>query len=151
MREYRPGFRVQTSMGVKAMSNRLAATLLILVLAGCSGPGGRPQPRDMNVVTSEELAATHVINLYDAIAQIRPHFLRDRGYISISTPVKAVPVVYVDNMFMGQLEFLRSMSTGDVAEVRRISAEEATTRWGTGHPGGVIFVTTHAAQRPASQ
>lgn len=128
------------------MSKRVPTLLLALLLAACGGPSGRPAPRDPNVVTGEELVATHVLNLYDALSQVRPQYLRDRGYISIASAARAVPVVYVDELYMGQLDFLRSMSTGDVAEVRRISAEEATTRWGTGHPGGALLVTTHAAR-----
>jgi hypothetical protein len=49
-------------------------------------------------------------------------------------------VIYVNGMRAGPLEALRSISAVDVQEIRYISAADATTRWGTGHSGGVIEV-----------
>jgi hypothetical protein len=118
--------------------------LLPLLLLACATQPKAPAPRERSIITAEELMATHVSNLYQAIQQIRPEFLHDRGYSSIQSPRVQLPVVYVDNIPMGDIDFLQSMSTADVAEVRKLSAEEATTRWGTGHVGGAILVTTHA-------
>ena len=60
-------------------------------------------------------------------------------------------MVYVDNVPLGTVEVLKSLSTSDVAEVRKMSAAEATTRWGTGHPGGVVYVTTRGTRARQQQ
>jgi hypothetical protein len=41
---------------------------------------------------------------------------------------------------MGGLEELHSIRAADVESIRFINARDATTRWGTGHMGGVIEV-----------
>jgi hypothetical protein len=43
----------------------------------------------------------------------------------------------------GDIQSLRSILIEEIAEVRFISASDATTRWGTGHAGGVIQVLAH--------
>ena len=128
------------------MSTRATRALLPLLLLACAGQPRGPAPRERNVITAEELMATHVTSLYQAIQQIRPTFLHDRGYMSVYDARAQVPMVYVDNILMGDVDFLQSINTTEVAEVRKLSAEEATTRWGTGHIGGAIVVTTHSAR-----
>lgn len=126
------------------MFGRTLKVLLPLLLAACTGQPRGPAPHDRGVVSSEELVATHVTTLYQALQQIRPEYLHDRGFTSLQTPRAQVPMVYVDNVLMGDIGYLESVNVADVAEVRRISASEATTRFGTGHAGGAILVVTHA-------
>ncbi len=118
--------------------------LLPLLLLACATVPQTPGVRDRTRVTGEELMATHATTLYDAIQQIRPEFLRSRGISSIQNPQAGVPRVFVDNVEMGDIQFLKTLNPGDVAEVQRLSAEQATTRWGTGFVGGALLVFTHA-------
>ncbi len=119
------------------------APLLLLLLSCATVPSSRAV-RDRARVTEEELMATHATTLYDALQQIRPEFLRTRGISSIQNPKADIPRVFVDNVEMGDVEFLKTLNIADVAEVQHLSAEQATTRWGTGYVGGALLVLTHA-------
>ncbi len=124
-------------------TTRWVVTPLLLLLA-CATVPSRPASHDRTRVTGEELVATHAASVYEALRQIRPEFLRSRGISSIQNPVAEVPRVFVDNVEMGDLEYLKLLNPGDVAEIQRLSAEEATTRWGTGYIGGALVVFTHS-------
>jgi len=50
--------------------------------------------------------------------------------------------VYVDEISYGNLNSLSNLNSIQIREIRFIKAADATTRWGTGHAGGVILVTT---------
>lgn len=76
-------------------------------------------------------------NLYDAVQRLRPGFLRAR---STATTSNAYPVVYVDGQRRGTLEYLRSINNRQVAEVRYMSALDATQRYGMNVEAGVLDV-----------
>lgn len=121
-----------------------AIVVLGLVLAwACSTaqPQGRPT-RDRNVLTAAELQGVPVETVYDAIQRLRPEFLRSRGQVSLENPSASLPVVYLDDIRLGGPDALRTIRVSDVHEIRYLSASDATTRYGTGHAGGVIAVTT---------
>jgi hypothetical protein len=52
-----------------------------------------------------------------------------------------LPRVVVDDVSYGSIENLANLSANAVREIRYLNAADATTRWGTGYPGGVILVT----------
>jgi hypothetical protein len=81
----------------------------------------------------DEVAAT---SAYDAILRLRPAWLRTRG--GSEGDIR----VYIDGVNAGDTQRLRVMSLDRVREMRRISASDATTRWGTGHTAGAIEVIT---------
>ena len=132
------------------MRSALKWALPLILAVACTTPPGKPtQPRQRSLMTGEEVVATHASTLYDAIQQAHPEFLRTRGFSSISNARADVPRVFVDNMDLGDVQILKSIYPNDVAEVRRFSAEEATTRWGTGYVGGAIAVVTHSGKARA--
>jgi hypothetical protein len=49
--------------------------------------------------------------------------------------------VYVNGVRSGDVNSLHQIQVIDVREVRRLSATEATQRYGTGHTMGAILVT----------
>jgi hypothetical protein len=51
-------------------------------------------------------------------------------------------VVFRDGVRLGGLEYLDDMDMLDVWEFRYLSASDATNRYGTGYPGGIILVFT---------
>lgn len=112
----------------------------VMLSAGCaagtqSGESGGPR----NVLTREQLLATQEGDLFSAIQQLRPQWLRARGAARISGVVEVI--VYVDDIRRGGVENLRSIRLEGVERVQLLSATEATTRWGTDVAGGVISVT----------
>ena len=126
-------------------------TVLVLALVGLaaaviacgSAPRRAQASRDRDVVTAAELAAVAGGTAYEAIQRLRPEYLRSRGVLSLDTPTPALPVVYLDDVRAGGLEALHTIRVADVYEIRFYNASDATTRFGTGHPGGAIVVTTH--------
>lgn len=70
----------------------------------------------------------------EVVRRLRPAWLLSRG---------ADPVVYVDNVRRpGGVDALFSVPVGQIRLLEFIGAADATTRWGTGHTGGVIQVVT---------
>ncbi len=126
---------------------RLHVVLPVAVFLALScASGGQTSGRSTgsrNVITAEQLAGLTVEqNAYDAIRRLRSTWLRTR-----SVDAATVPVVFVDNVRAGDLERLRTIPLEIVAELRYISAMDATTRWGTGYTGGVIEVITRPQGR----
>lgn len=133
--------------------------LLVAFAAACaSGTGSGPAtsgatagPRgSANLITQEEIAGGSYQTALDIVQNLRPSMLRGRGVTTGVTgadasgyegPVAGV-VVYLEEVRLGSVESLRSIPAAGVKEIRFVSARDATTRWGTGHPSGAIQVIT---------
>lgn len=127
------------------MRTTVIAVMLTLCVTACtaathgSGPG-----LQRNVITLAEIQAATVptTNLWDFIATSRPHFLRDRGAGSFSdtSPVRAV--VYLDGSLLGDIQVLKALGLSSVKLIQYMSGADATTRYGLGHSGGAILLST---------
>lgn len=82
-----------------------------------------------------------VTTAYEAVAMLRPAFLRARGATG-SRGGGTYAVVYLDDVRLGGLSELRSIQLAQVREIRYVGPADATTRWGTNHAGGAILVTS---------
>ncbi len=118
----------------------IAAVALALGACASGGNNGAPdKPRpNPDVITAEEIAAVPVQNAYDAVSRLRPSFFTTQGG---TTRTHAVQVV-VDGIPQGGVNALRNIIASEVVEIRRMSAADATMRWGTGYSGGAILVRT---------
>jgi hypothetical protein len=115
------------------------------VVAACAGAttqqdGGSNRARH-NVLTQEQLAATHSENLYDAIAKLEPEWLTSRGATSVTDATPTLASVFMSGTYLGKADYLREMRVIDVSEVRYWDAGQASARFGMGHPRGVIELT----------
>ena len=108
--------------------------------------GVRPRSSSREVIRADEITerAADAANAYEIIQKLRPQMLVGRGTASPTdnTGETSQPKIYVDNVQFGDLGSLRNIVANQVLEIRYISASDATTRWGTGHMGGVILVST---------
>jgi hypothetical protein len=118
----------------------------LLVLTACSSGGSTgtatpaAQRSSRNLITRAEIESSNVQDAYEVVQRLRPEYLREqRGNPSISSGPQYA-AVYVDGVRRGGPEALRGLRPVEVEEIRFISASDATTRWGTGHGGGVIEV-----------
>jgi len=119
---------------------RLVSVVVMATGVGCStATQSGSASGDRNVLTREQLLATQEADLYGAIAQLRPQWLRARGAARISGRVQVA--VFVDDVRRGEIDQLRTIRLEGVDRVEFFSATEATTRWGTDVAGGVIAVT----------
>jgi len=91
------------------------------------------------LITSEELRATGVSSLYDAISHARPTFFAPRGRISILNEPTAM-VVIENRQVRGGLEQLRSIDASYVRAVRRLSAAEVYQMTGRASSSGGVEV-----------
>jgi len=118
------------------MKRGLVLAPLVFGFALACASGGQSSGRTLasrDVITAQEVADASLStqSAYEVVQRLRPRWLRPRG---------GVPAIVINNVPSGDLERLRSISGADVSEMRYISAQDATTRWGTGFVGGAIEV-----------
>ena len=113
-------------------------------LAGCAtGEATATRSRGSNVITAEEARETSAYDAYQVVQLLRPVWLRPRAAPSLTNPGASYARIYVDNVpLAGGIRDLRNVASGDIFEIRYITPVDATTRFGTGHSGGVIMVIT---------
>lgn len=109
----------------------------------------RPRGDDPTERPSSEIRREEIVRLgeshptaYMLIERLRPAWLQARGQDSMMDPDAAYPVVYIDEIRHGALFTLNMIMTSEIQRLQYVSAMDATTRWGTGHPSGVINVVT---------
>jgi hypothetical protein len=125
-----------------------AAALMTLSCAttGSGSNGLRPKSRTQDIIAEAEItaSASEAANALQIIEKLRPQMLRSRGVGSPTdvTGESARPKVYVDNVAYGDIGTLTNVTANQIKEIQFINSRDATTKWGTGHMGGVILVTT---------
>lgn len=151
---------------MRMLTSFLRATGLILCFGMLISPPVHAQKapkKERNRISREELvqAAERYTILYDAIRNLRPHFLQvnARGVRTTgigqgaagpgSMPAAgtggsyaqdAKATVYVDGTRSGDPEILKNLSTSAVAEVRYLTPTEAENELGPRNEGGAILV-----------
>lgn len=120
----------------------LAALVLMLSACGTRGPGTAAQT-DRNVITEPELRAVEGrTTALQLIERLHPNWLRGRGPISPDGSEGAVAIFVNNQQLLGGPEQLRRYVVSELSEIRRLSAMEATQRFGAGLTSGAILVTT---------
>ncbi len=94
------------------------------------------------VLTAAELSEVSQLNALQAIELLRPGWLQSRGRVTIDNPENQRIRVVVNNGSAGELQDLAGIPVTDVREMRYLNAREATTRYGTGYPEGIVVVIT---------
>lgn len=138
----------------KCMS-RTSVLLLALVVGGCASGGGSAGtsatasmtaaagPRgSANVIVAAEIPGTGAQNALEVIQQLRPSMLRTRNGSTGEGATGTNIVIYVDGVRAGERMTLTAVPAANIREIRFLSASDATTRFGTGHPVGAILVAT---------
>lgn len=119
---------------------RRAAPALVfaLLLGACTGGGTatpRPAGSSSTRIVEAELEPLLQISAYEAIQRLRARWLQSR--------TGQPPAVHLDgNLQSGGMERLRSLRAFEIQELEYMSPADATTRYGTGYPNGLILVTT---------
>ncbi len=123
--------RAQTSKRMFMLA--LAAAL---GTAGCASGGGggssRPAGATSNRIVQAELDALPQMNALRAIERLRATWLRTGD----------PPQLYVDGARRGNLNDLTSIMSSEISQIEYMSASDASNRFGTGHTGGAILVTS---------
>ena len=90
---------------------------------------------DPNLITAAEAMEFADGSIYEAILRLRPQWLRRTGFRDDR------PAVFVDNQ-PDELQILETMRPNEIHTLQFISPTDATIRFGTGYPSGVIEVQT---------
>ena len=115
------------------------AVVSLIAVSACATSGKAPSSQH-NVVTAEDLQRAGDVNLYEALGQLRPTFLRSRGAIIGATTPPAPIQVYIEGMRMGETDHLRQILAKNVAEVRFLEPQQAIARFGGNNTGGALVI-----------
>jgi len=126
------------------MRGRTLANLAVSVAAAGCAVASRSSETPRNFIDRTEIATTRASTAWDAVQQLRPDFLRGRAVASNNRVSTETPIVFLDDTRLGELDQLRTIPASIVLSIQLISASDATTRWGTGYPAGVIEVRTRS-------
>ncbi|MGH7652617.1 MAG: hypothetical protein ACREMS_12355 [Gemmatimonadaceae bacterium] len=122
----------------------LIPVVLIVAFAACraapyTDPTASP---DREIITQDQIEASHGTTAYDVIRKLHGNFLSYRGRTSIKDTASAMPVVFMDDMAYGPVSVLRNIPASEIAEIRLYRAWEAVIKFGSGLPGGAIAIYT---------
>jgi hypothetical protein len=131
-----------------SLRRSLVLTVLLPVLAvvtACASSPNRSMA-DRDRIGRETIARSTATDVYQLIQSERPAWIRARAGVTAriaDDSLEDAPIMaYVDNVRLGTLQDLATVPTHGVTEVRRLSARDATQRFGTGHARGAIVVST---------
>jgi len=120
---------------------RLLAIAGYLVALACAPARRTAEPTpSRRVLREHEIRGAQVATAYQVVARLRPEWLRRRGRVSVRDPTAGAVVVYLNGMRQGDASALDAIMAEAVLEMEYLNGQEATTRFGTGHGGGVILV-----------
>jgi len=100
--------------------------------------------RNPNLIEGPEIEASTALDAYALVQEARPLWLHSRGVVSIQDPTAGVLQVYLNGMQFGDVNKLREIQLSEIRQLRFYGAADAQQRFGTGHAGGVIEVSTGA-------
>ena len=126
---------------------RALSVLMVLalpLLAGCvsgSGTSG-PSGAQRYLISLEEIQGQPTMSAFEIVSRFRPNWVRGHSVSFRSDTGRNYPAVFVDGRPFGDIESLNQFGTEVIQELRFISASDATTRFGTGYPAGIIEVVT---------
>ncbi len=140
LHRHRAVMYVEQTFATRALAAIVGTAVVLALCVACAGsPASRPT-RDTNMITRDQVIAGNYSNAYDAVKRLHPNWLVKR---STSSANRAVAIItYVDGVSYGDISWLRNVQGASIESIQRIDAGTATTRWGTGHSEGVIYVTT---------
>ena len=129
---------------MRSHTSRIAmvfALALAVGLAGCASAGGgssRPAGSSMTRIVRAELAELPEMNALQAIERLRRRWLQSRAGDQVQ--------LYVDGSRRSNVRDLESIRSTEIEQMEFMSASDATTRYGTGHSGGAILVTSRRSR-----
>ena len=113
--------------------------------AACGGMSAGGAGVGSSVLTSQEIRELQgdYDDMLELIRNERSLWLDTRGLPSVESAEARHPTVYVDGARRStRLEALEGLDPRNVEEAEFLTASDATTRYGTGHPRGVIVIRT---------
>jgi hypothetical protein len=119
------------------------ASALVIAMSACASAPPRAAS-DRDIIRLEEIQAARTPNWFawDLISSLRPHFLRSQSAVTLTEREPVFAAVYVDEVYHGELETLRSLRLEKILSVQFLPPFDAKTRFGQDMPGGAILIRT---------
>lgn len=119
--------------------------LPLLLLAGCApaASDGSGRTGDRHLISAEEVEEFRVHSqgtAWDVVQEERPRWLRPQY---VGTGQGVLPPVFVDGIRRGPISALREVPINAIERIRFMPGREASLRYGTGYPAGIILVYTN--------
>ncbi len=130
------------------MARLFAGMAVFLLVAACAGQKPEvPVKAHYYMITHEEiqeaLQKRPMQSAFELIEFLRPKYFIPRMQTTVNQGViRKEPVVYLNNIRLGGLSELNNINILQIEEVRYLKSSEATSRFGTGHEGGAILIST---------
>ena len=129
------------------MWRRVSLVMVGLLCTACAAASSTTRPvrsAGRDVITAAEIVTSKVTDVYQAVMQLRPEFLRRRTPTLAAVSSYRAPQVsvFLDGMEFGPAESMRQIPLPRVRLIRYLTPTEASLRWGGRYPAGVIHVTT---------
>jgi len=130
--------------GARRRRRLAGGVALAAALAACAtgGSAGGRTSSTRAPITREEIGERMGLDVFEVVRQLRPSWLQVRGQATPIGGVRRVQVVIDESLQPGGVEALRSLRGSQVEEIRFLSGQDATTRYGLDVEGGVIVVRT---------
>lgn len=124
--------------------SRLLVLVLSIAVVGCASPTrentANGPKRQQNLITEAEFRDANYSNVYDAVAALRPGWLRQRGRSSLNDPDAGRVLVFMHGSRLGGADVLRQVSAAGVISLQFLTAGEAATRFGLQTNTGPVIV-----------
>ncbi len=144
-------------MGAVMSFHRCASLVLALAVSACASSAGTSiggesetasaTPRgNSRLIVRAQLERLAGRSAYEAVETLNRRWIQPQRSSSFVAGVSYARVV-VDGVTRGELDELYRISSDNVETMRYLSAPDATTKYGTGYPGGVIEVTIRSGGR----
>ncbi len=128
------------------MRFRIATVIMLAIgLYACATADGKKTEKvrySRDQINAAEIKTFNASNAHELIKTLRPNWLRGVGVSSFKYNAVAYPIVYIDEIKMGEMDHLGSISTINILKIEHINGSETALRLGRGHHGGVILITT---------
>ncbi len=99
-----------------------------------------------DLITAEELEGAGANTLYEAVARLRPHFLKSRTVTAYGRQETSPLMLYVDGEKMESIDDLRRVPLPEVREVRFYEPQLANLRFARyNNAGGAVAVSLKQA------
>lgn len=129
--------------------NLFCMLFLAIGIAACSGTskGVGDNSSDYYHISQAEITEAAekkpMHNAYEVIEFLRPKYLIPRTQSSVSRGViQAEPIVYMNNVRFGTISELYNIYYEQITEIKYLKSREASHRFGFGHEGGAILIST---------
>lgn len=121
----------------------MAVVAVVLASGACASTGSSDLGSAAGAITGEQLLATNQNNLFQALQNLRPQWLRSRGSTSLSSPTRVM--LFVNESPYGTVNDLSNIPIDAVRDIRFLTASEAGSRYGTAAgSGGLLLLRTRS-------